>query len=399
MRIPLQKMDLLKQITSRLPLDAFLRLGLSEGQNQLITRLGWYVPHRLEQYELSRALQGELSVSAKQFIPTTLLCSRAAFLRDARWYEYFITTSEKYPSPDTNLALISGVPEIQAWALAYNEKIIQPSDPASIDWTPGLISYFGENRSRLSGHLRSYLLPVSENGSCRLPGVVEREMKDRDPFQPVKIIDDLRRRIPDYEQPSLNKIYANGGYFVPLFNLQQSEIFSLATRYVQPELLARLPLMNHMPANVDEVITPPVMRRAKKMLPLIQRLYPNAIHYQIQLRVICGLPIDPDQIDSNIRDIMVAVAHPQMVFNESDQVYLYRSYDVYYDLNRFVDVERDFTFDVEKIHVLYAAGKAILNPVTRDVLNVVDESHPIDEDTHSRARKRFNYIMTFLRPK
>ena len=116
----------------------------------------------------------------------------------------------------------------------------------------------------------------------------------------------------------------SAGYFSPtLLNLiSLAEAQKMAAWFVQPKILEKL--SSHPTSEqfavwyLDDtpIITSELVRRAREMIPVILARYPEQISYLTELKVICGLPIVPEEIDrlANVEHIkieMKMVAHPQ----------------------------------------------------------------------------------------
>lgn len=404
-------MDLLDLVLARLPVDAFLKTGRDPiirrkvvNKLSLIKRqkfysrrkwLGWDIS---QAYILECALQSELSISAKQFIPTTLLCSRAAFLRDARWYEYFVTTSDTYLDLNLDFALISEVPEIQALALTYNFGGVLVDSPELINWTPGLIRYLSAKNTNVPDRLRGYLHIATSSRVDRdyISGFIQSEMEQQiDPFQPNPKIDEI-------ESEDLLKISVKNGYFARTIGYDNELLVKLSMKYVQPKLLARLQKIRTTEFIIAKSITRSMIKRVREMLSLIEQLYPEAVLYRSQLRVICGMSVDVSDphFEWKIIGVMEAVAHPQI---REVELYhpTYLSHGVYYDLNRYVFPKGlpHSDRDIGKIHVLYAIGATIDSTISKDVLFSVQSSRSsiINRDRHIELRERFHRIVKILK--
>ena len=399
-------MDLLDLVLARLPLDAFLRTGRDPTiRIRDVNRLD----REISYYNLICTLQGELSLTIEPLIPTTLLLSRAAFLRDARAYEYFMTTSKFDPSPDLDLALISGVPEIQAWALAYGKTA--PNDPDLITWTPGLIRHYDSDNNS-SFFMRGYLHleTQSKNAVSYLSGFIAREMIGRDPFQSIEVIDRLVTRLSALVDPDYGNICLKAGYFAPLIDQLISDarkLFNFSIDYIQPRLLERLPVQTDIDPSdlslpLSLFIYHSTVECAKEMLPLIERLYPGAVHYIMQLRVICGMQVDEVALRNakyqvDILNLMITVAHPQMQSGRNLSGNLYVSNHVFYDLNRYAaELPAEDDGMSEKMHILYASGKMFRSPMDRVMLGTI-VGREVPTTDRAEIQKRFKQILATLR--
>ena len=415
-------MDLLDLVLARLPLDAFLRTGrdpkirirdvnrISPKRSQKFRRAVRNWPSETPVYALECALQGELSVSATELIPTTLLLSRAAFVGDARMYEYLITT-RNYLEIDLDIAISSGVPEIQAWAMAHADRVIEVRDLEIIVRSPWLLDYLKvEPDLILSPRYAGFFhRPLGKHDRLSyLTGFIEREMIGRDdPFRPIetvdRLIDDMGYGNVGFKE-TLADNYIYAGYFSPLvgyFDTHAEFLLERALINIQPKLLFQIP--EHIGVDISRVITPSMVVRAREMLPLIEMRSPTSIRYIAQLRIICGLPVDLSEFDSDdsVRQYAITVAHPQMDFYLRDAGAHY-SYDVYYDLDRYFDRRNDHNFgsDYFKIHLQYARGGFFNTPVDREVLWKVEVTPERSSEKYvAELRDRFNRIMKFFRPK
>ena len=167
-------MDLLRLVLVRLPMAKIAELVTYEGfpfsDDELIRLRNRYVNRfseaGLETYlrELSKKsslritkyyrlceLQGELLHSPMPGMSDYFQFSRAAFLRDRQTYDR-LCRNKKVRSPDIVSALISDVPEIQAWAIVLNVSTFDIPDPEVIHWTPKLMRFY---QSRLTEYLKN----------------------------------------------------------------------------------------------------------------------------------------------------------------------------------------------------------------------------------------------------
>ena len=388
-------MDLLRQILIRLPTDAFNRLPLdivyelSKEHVRLNTKLpeteidvyrGLFPDVAFGRIE---AYQGQMSLAATAFIMLDLLTARAAFLADKEWYLIYARMSSPWDI-DVNPALISGVPEIQAQALALAVNLLDIPDPELIRWTHGLIRYYREymlesveiyspGQNFLAGYLHIELRRYNYTHEY-LTGYIRREMLSHpDPFRPIESLD---RFIAGHHSIDRIAVSVRGGYFPPTVLADTITAFTYALRYVQPKLLGRLPrlevaedtsMYRLMPVTQD------LAERAREMVALVRERYPGLISYRTKMKILGGLHVDMDAVDSDGIAIMFQVAHPQIKPEWTDRM-THRTIPrstVYYDLIGFFRKSATVTA-VRKLTELYTSGK-LLKAFTPERIVLLDK--------------------------
>ena len=335
-RLPLQKL-----IDLRFPAEEFVRLR-SRAVNRLTDdELDAYLlmmPRNslLDRYTYLCQMQGEPSRDG--IIEDCLQQSRAAFVGDSQTYDQLCR--KIHYRPDLDVALRSGVPEIQAWALALSRNIFDISDPESIDWQPrfeeqgpSLLAFYKSSQTPMvvnttSAYLIGYLHHdnpgrwINSNSQNIMTsywsGYFRSEMLNPRPtFQPEEILS----LIPDYAF----QICLHSGYFSPrLMKMVPGNVIYNAFAFVRIDWIGKLNA--DYPGNFiiidDEIhINRDLVERARRMISLVERRYPHQKGYLIQLRILCGLPVDLTNLtniyEGAIGRLMKSVAHPQLTVDQT----------------------------------------------------------------------------------
>lgn len=372
-------MDLLRQIFLRLPAEkltadenlmrAWIKQKIRISDEKLVSYLGKLGPLHLAN------LAGDVIPDLMDIIPRRMILARLAFLQRSDMY-----SASRHISVDIDLALISGVPEIQRIALEVAWDAFDIPDPEIIPWTPELVARYNDlirlfsmnpATLRLAGYLHIDI-PSDIPPGMRIhyfKGYVQREMQGADRFtQSAKI--DRVLRLSGVPNRDLYLIYLYAGYFPHMMSTERS--LDKALGYVWPELVRRL---RDRIVTTDNVAIPPdisitrdLVKRAKEMLLLLDELRIGNSRYRAQLQAICGFPIGPDYRKLAI-DMMITVAHPEVTSDMlSCPVDVSRKSSVYYDLVHYFSVfprrhsrSGEIFFDkkdstIRKLVLLYAQG-------------------------------------------
>lgn len=396
----LEKMDLLRQILARLPIQRISDLSHSDSNVLLCIRNRLRVVNYLSEDYLTNlqgafggssfaaylalcAFQGELFSDSDRHISSTLVCSRAIFLRDRVAFRHALSGAD-VDKIDIDLALASKDEHMIFPLLDTNSRsCFRVIDPEIVDWKPAVVQRYHARLSRYSS--REYTRDMAAlAGYLHLPAIHLTNPSVRDIH--------LGRSIPVYwrsyflsalagetdhfiDRPDLNaklaiiekfimtsvveKICVYAGYFPPrLLSGNVAQLQRLAIRYVQPALLERLYTENtevqfKLPKVDNLKITHSLARRARQMVAVIDRLYPvGRGKYRTAMEAIGGLPIR-GQIDSDVRQIMRAVAHPEWV--EAWRVFGTPSTVIHYDLAQKIDPFGRFS----ALRMTYIEGKLL----------------------------------------
>lgn len=302
------------------------------------------------------AFQGELFNDSNRHVSPDLVCSRAIFLRDIATFRQFIPDVDDRSAINIDLALASDDEQMILALLKTDAKsCFHVIDPEIVNWQPGVVraylSKFSEypteeytaHMAALAGYLRARVtslinLPGRDIRSRRLIPIYWRSYflsalvgeTDRFSDRPDlnAELDIIRRSIM---LSIVEKICVYAGYFPPrLLSGNVVRLRQLAVKYIQPELLEILPPtsvraeLGVQPADVqfkfpkarDLNITHSLAQRARRMVSVIDRIYPGQIKYRTICEAIGGLPIR-GQIDSDIIQIMSAVAHPELTIDQA----------------------------------------------------------------------------------
>ena len=274
--------------------------------------LGLFENNTLYEYLGIYSLLGELNIYSDHFVPPFYLSSRAAFLQNAKWYRRFYCRSFNV---DLDLALISGIPGIYRPALEKADQPFYVKDWTIIDWTPELIDCY---RSLLADNV----------SNARLAGYLRLSRGDYAYEYDVGAFTDGEKLIRKFsgklDRSWIARIVISIGYFSPtvLSLISPLEAQGMAARYVQPGILEELSSYPNADQftlwhpNTTPEITSDFIRRVEKMIPVILAKYPEQVSYLTELKVVCGLPVDLEEIDrfpnsERIKIEMKMVAHPQ----------------------------------------------------------------------------------------
>lgn len=327
------------------------------------------------QYGMMCTYQGELFKYSSGFLPERLIYARAAFLLDSRLFTELI-----FGTIDLDLALVTGIPEIQARALSMTslQDQFEIFDPQIIPWTPQLIGYYTElirqnspkpGMQLVAGFLQVGIIQESIDyhisyflaETAHLPAFTVSE----------KLEQHIRARVGNITKDMLLLICIEGGYFPPwLFTIEPSKsvILSHAFRAIQPELVRRLKGVDSDAKLIGlQNITRDKVRRAGEMIRVVKKNYPDKIDYLIELKVICGQPFDWNDIrSSSLRDHLPGylrlLAHPQ--FRKEMALTGIASIartSVYYDLINYFREEREWIVEQsrKKFTMLCACGQLL----------------------------------------
>ena len=368
-----EKMDLLRQIWLRAPLSTFSAVSEALGdqsddwfrqRNRIVNRLPGFDRYmerfflvtggRLSAYVLLSVLQGDWMPDSSGYINPQYLAARAAFLRDPKMYEEAcLRGAYTYGIFSLDLALISDVPEIQAWALALTDDPWEISDPEIIRWTPQLIRYYDKlpiswssTRSRyIPGYLHIYRSSVVMKDEYYLAGYLRRE-----------VVNGAEALLENTSADVLLRICISSGYLSPRIYNQGDRLMIAALEYVLPSWVMHLPKISldvwSISVGLSVEITLDFVERARQMIPLIEQYYPSKQNYLNQLRVICGQRIDLVPSKS-METLMTQVAHPQLKKMASVVI---RS-SVFYDLPNSIRTEK-FPMPMEVL-LAYATGRIL----------------------------------------
>ena len=347
-------------------------------------------------------LQGLLAPHAMEVIPIRILMERAAFLQDERAYLDFAGQSKgtgNYVASD--IAMISGVPEIQAAILATDNPIsMEIGDPEIVNWTHGLVRYYSDNPPRFPNQIidwtRGYIHAPQVGSSWflreYLTGYLTREMQSYpDPFVDSPKLNEVVRRaisLVRHDADDELNIYMDSGYFpAQLFEERLDRLIEAALMHVQPKFIrrylseARVTLGSaDIYIKIEHQIRYSMVERAEEMLGLLGQIDSE---YITSLRILTGRRIDPDLLPglverwSTIPDeyrithipalqLMVAVAHPQIPKDVPPKIFESASYGVrspiFYDLVHYSSIAGYLTlnrFVLERLIRLYAIGRLL----------------------------------------
>ena len=363
------------RVVNRLPEAAF---------EEYLTKLTGLTRNRLLAYILLSVLQGARPPKDYSPIDSKYLCARAAFLRDAKMYND-ACRDEIAVEIDLERALISDVPEIQAWALTFAKDPWNVPDPELIRWTPQLIRYYAsltQPETSTAYYLSGYLhLPPPHyamknvaywSGYLSEPQQSSVSRQSRDPGScpgySVEIEAILKQNFPvtnEIEFDYLLEVCGKSGYFSPrLLRADSHLLVDTALKCVQPSWIAHLPKLAIEKASIDiptsQYITADLVERARRMIPLIESYYPNLTIYMTQLRILCGMRIDISEFIHNtpsqrMSEFLISqVAHPQAGFSVSPEIKSSVHYDIA-DLVQNGAFPRKWKF----ISLLYGVGRIL----------------------------------------
>lgn len=396
-------MDLLRQVLVRLPLQRIMVLanyfepwnsGSSLNQdyeNFLFTRLR--VVNRLsedylqnlrrecrdclEAYLALSLLQGEMFDRSPNYLKADAIADRAIFIGDNETANRII--SHMYdPTPiDINLALVNGDERIILPLLNNrNQRLFRIADPEIINWTPNVIQryreFFDQTPPRLYTEAMAFLagylrFPIADLFRERALVVgywknyflsTMRQVTDR--FSELPELADAMERMKRliHIGPNLvEKVCIYAGYFPSqLMENDPTLLRTLAAEYIQPELLERLPIGPFKIAIIRHArITHHLVLRSRRMISVIDRLYPEQRVYLTDMRIICGLPVD--HVTSKQIPLMDALAHPQLTRNLLDPN---PQTSVFYDLVNYVrQVKENPRRNDENVRRAYVQGKLL----------------------------------------
>lgn len=429
------KMDLLHQILLRLPVPR-----ISEIAPALLPEVVKYLnrgkipPETVDRYiEAFRKhypnspeiallyFQGLTVPGMDSIVPCRMIMDRAAFLRNTVTY---LELAQRYPISrddmlsseavylNTDLSLLSDVPEIQAAMLAIGQETsMSVQDPEIINWTRGLIQYYSSQPTvsfdvllasdavwtlgYIHATLKKYHWIHVED---YLIGYLTREMQTYpDPFVDSPRLNNLVKNWRG--SADALDIYMKSGYFPSqLFTERLDRLIRAALEYIQPKFVRRyLSETKRILANsnvyvrVGGQIRYSLIEHAEEMLALLEsssEAEPRSMaepEYLLSLRILTGRRIDPDLlprlmiewpnlvgqileagIDPALR-LMVSVAHPQIPENLfiqfPDLANIYSRYSsVLYDLVHYFKVSTRtgvWEFNKSKFTRLYTLGRLL----------------------------------------
>lgn len=366
-------MDLLKQILARLPLQRLLDLeAFLFDQSFFYIRLR--VVNRLpEEYlrNLSRTnvylsyvhictAQGELCRESHNFLNRTMLCARAAFLRERDPYLWFQRVWTKLPDLSLEIAFASEDLEIIMSTLESSRDPYSICDLESVNWRlnsfksrseskswqldpddkppsrkrsdyPPIVTFYrnlitasskvsSKHVMRIAGYLHIPMNSIDFAGN--LDAIVEyavfyivATMKCfSDPFTNIPVLDQFLKSLP-FRKPST--VAMIGGYF-GFPEVVSSDDRNYASMFIQPKLLQTLPGGEFRLAR-GIYLTPNLVERAREMLALVEKYHPENVAYRMQMEVIVGNPIDMVQFNElpvedriSVEFYMYLTAHPQL---------------------------------------------------------------------------------------
>ena len=372
------------RVVNRLPEAAF---------EEYLERLMHIAKTRVVAYISLSVLQGDRPPDDLPILYSRYLFARAAFLRDPKMYE---AACRYHTEVDLDLALISDVPEIQAWALALtNDPWIIP-DPEIIRWTPHLIRYYTSLPNQIP-ELLGYFHAPSKKSLMYMIGYLKNSVhrKASTSKSETALNSYLATISPRLGNPldHVLQICAASGYFSPqLLKVEDKTLVIIAIRSIHPSWIVRLPRV----AIDDDVhfgigdITVDLVERAKEMIPLIERYYPNLKLYLTELRILCGLEIDPNYINRNTDLLLQTVAHPQLEVVTNQRIYS----SVHYDLSRLIRLSG--RQNVTRSFALVSARGGLLGIYQ----SWLDHSHKTPGDlseTSPEIRQKYERILAMLK--